>query len=616
MVKTAMQSAPSASVAAGTTLPALFWQVACRRTTAVALRWKHLGIWNDITWSDYGDAARAVGLALLAAGGRRGDRALVLSDVRPEWCHVEFGAMGVGVQTVGLFHTDAAQHLVRVAHDSAARWLFVQDQEQLDKALAVLPEMPGIERIVYFDGSGLHALVHPQVQGFEDFLETGRALHAREPARWEEALQGAQAGDVATVVMTAGRTGMPKGVLLTHANLMFQLQALGSLCPAHPGDEQLGFLSPAYGVERYFTLYRALTQDIIVHLGKGLPTMLDNLREVRPQVVMAVPRVWEKLYATVMLGIEQSTPLQRRAYQWAMDNGARWQAGQQDGQAPDGGQPLQQRVADRLVLRRVRAMIGLDRARQLVCCAAPISPELVQWFGALGLPMVEAYGQAECTGFATLAAPAQARAGRVGPALPGTELRVAPDGQILLRGPHVFAGYLQPQPEDGLRVVEGWLHTGDRGQLDAQGHLQVFDRMQAGVALADGVPVSPAGIESRLKRSPYIADALVVGQGGRLGCLLLIEAETVQRHLARQQLVITGFGNLARASEVQALIQQDVDRVNRELGTGIRIARFALIDTDISVHDAEMTPTLQLRRRMVLDRYRALVDSLFADAAA
>ena len=616
MVTPAMQSAPPTAADAGTTLPALFWQVACRRTTAVALRWKHLGIWNDITWSDYGDAARAVGLALLAAGGRRGDRALVLSDVRPEWCHVEFGAMGVGVQTVGLYHTDTAQDLVRVARDSAARWLFVQDQEQLDKALAVLPDMPRIERIVHFDGSGLHALVHAQVQGFEDFLETGRTLCAQQPALWEAELQRARSGDVATVVTTAGRTGVPKCVQLTHASLMFQLQALGSMCPAQPGDEQLGFLSPGYVVERYFTLYRALTQDIVVHLGKGLPTMLDNLREVRPHVVMAVPRVWEKLYATVMLGIEQGTPLQRRAYHWAMNLGARLGAGRESGQAPGSGLSIWHTVADRLVLRRVRAMIGLDRARQLLCCAAPISPELVQWFEALGLPMVEAYGQAECTGIATLAAPTQARAGRVGPALPGTELRVAPDGQILLRGPHVFAGYLQPQPQDGLRVVDGWLHTGDRGQLDAQGQLQVFDRMQAGIAVADGVPVSPAGIESRLKRSPYIADALVVEQDGRLGCLLLIEAETVQRHVARQQLVITGFGNLTHASEVRALIQQDVDRVNRELGAGTRIARFALIDTEISVHDTEMTPTLQLRRRLVLDRHRALVDSLFAESAA
>ena len=231
--------------------------------------------------------------------------------------------------------------------------------------------------------------------------------------------------------------------------------------------------------------------------------------------------------------------------------------------------------------------------------------------------MVEAYGQAECAGIAALASPHEARAGSVGKALPGTELRVAPDGEILVRGPHVFAGYLAPVGHAGKVVADGWLHTGDRGQLDTQGYLQIADRMQDSITGISGEQVSPAAIESRLKLSPYVADAIVIGQGRpHLGCLLLIEPETVQRHVAGQKLVITGFANLARAAEVRALIQQDIDRVNRELGPLAGVRRFALIDTEITVHDAEMTPTLQLRRRMVLDRNRALVDELYANDAA
>ena len=617
---TAANPSPDSSPhdSAGTTLPALFWEVACRRTTAVALRWKHLGIWNDITWSDYADAARAVGLGLLALGARRGDRAVVLSDVRPEWCHVEFGAMGVGVQSVGLFNTDPAAHLARVVNDSGARWLFVQDQDQLDKALSVLAEMPGLQKIVFFDASGLHALVHPQVCGFEAFLETGRALHAQQPQRWEAEVRLARSADVATIVYTSGRTGVPKGAMLTHGNLMFQMQALGRLCPALDGDEQLGFLSMGYIVERYFSLYRALTHDIVVHLGKGLPTLLDNLREIAPQVVMAVPRVWEKLYATVTLAIAEGTPLERRAYRQAMALGERVLDLQQAGQAVPAGLALRLALARRLVMHRVLAMMGLGRARLLVCCAAPISPSLVRWFQALGLQLVEAYGLAECTGVAALAPAAEARAGSVGRALPGTELRVAPNGEILVRGPHVFAGYLHPVPQDGLSVTDGWLHTGDRGTLDAQGFLQIADRMQDSIETpGGGARVSPADIESRLKLSPYIADAIVVGQGRpHLACLLLIEPETVQRHVADKKLVITGFANLTRAAEVRALIQQDIDRVNRELGPTASLRRFALIDTEITVHDAAMTPTLQLRRRMVLDSNRALVDDLYAGNAA
>lgn len=308
---------------AGATLPVQFWQLANRRGAVVAMRWKHLGIWNDISWATYADHARAVGCALLASGARRGDRVAVLSDGCPQWCQVEFGAMGVGVLSVGLFATDGAAQVARAVNDSASRWLFVQDQEQLDKALSVLDAMPGIEKIVYFDGTGLHALAHAQVTGFAAFLKLGRQFHALHPARWDTELLAAHPDDDATITFTAGTTGPAKGVLLSHANLTFQVQAMEQACPGQAGDEQLSFLSMANVVERCFSVYRAVAHGAVVHIGKGLPTLLENLREVSPHVVLAVPRVWEKLYASVTLAIAQGTATERLAYRWAMALGCR-----------------------------------------------------------------------------------------------------------------------------------------------------------------------------------------------------------------------------------------------------------------------------------------------------
>lgn len=598
------------------TLPALFCRVAASRKTTVALRWKHLGIWNDVTWTEYAASARALGLGLLAMGGQRGDRVVVLSDVRPEWCHIEFGAMGVGIQTVGLYNTDSAGHLARVVNDSVARWLFVQDQEQLDKALSVLDEMPSLEKIFFFDGSGLHAFAHARVSDFQTVVETGRAFHDSHPDRWDIEVAIARPVDVATVVYTAGSTGVPKGVMLSHGNLMFQVKALGNHCAPVAGDDQLCFLSMSSILERYFSLYRALDQDIVVHLGQGLPTLLDNLREISPHVVVAVPRVWEKLFATVSMAIADGTPMERWAYRQALELGNRVATDRRAGIPLPLGLSLMYALARKLVLNRVRAMIGLRRARLLVSTAAPIAPALVHWFEALGLTMAEAYGQTECTGVATVTLPGTRPLGSVGKALPGTEVRLAPDNEIQVRGPHVFMGYLGQTEVHVHRVSDGWLHTGDCGRMDADGTLYVTDRMDDAIVTRTGVQASSADIESRLKLSPYIADAIVVGhQQSQLACLLLIEHAAVARYAREKNLVLTGFTNLTRAVEVRALIQQDIDRVNREIGPHISLGRFALLEAEITVHDAQMTPTLQLRRRMVLEGNRSQVEGLFLDSA-
>ena len=620
MVRTANSLAPEPGGAAGAgmvTLPVWFWEVANRRGAAVAMRWKHLGIWNDISWQAYAAAARALGCALLACGGQRGDRVAVLSDGRPEWCQIEFGAMGVGVLSVGLFATDDAARLVQSINDCAARWLFVQDQDQLDKLLPVLDELPGVEKIVYFDGAGLHALVHPLVMGFEAFLETGRQFHGQHPQRWEAELKAARPEDAATIAYTSGSAAPAKAVLLSHHNLMFQLQAMEQACPGQEADDQLSFLSMAHITERCFSVYRALGHGAVVHMGHGLSTLMGNLREVSPHVVLAVPRVWEKLYATVTLGIAQGTATERLAYRKALALGYRVVDCRMAGRPVPGALALQYRLARWLVLNRVLLMAGLRRARSLVSVAAPIAPELVRWFHALGLPMVEAYGLTECTGFATISRAGDEKAGTMGRATPGTEVKVAENGEILVRGPHVFVAYLNQPALTASVLRDGWLLTGDLGRLDMDGRLTVTDRLQEAIVTAGGDQVNPSELEASLKISPYIADAIVIGHGqAHLACLLMIDHDAVAKYASDKNLVFTSFASLSRAPEIHQLMQQEIDRVNRSLAPRLHLRSFALADTETTVYDPEMTPTLQLRRRMVLQKYAVLVRSLHADATS
>ncbi len=606
---------PGGTAGTGTaTLPVWFWEVANQRGAAVAMRWKHLGIWSDISWQAYAAGARSLGCALLACGGRRGDRVAVLSDGRPEWCQIEFGAMGVGVLSVGLFASDSAAQLVRSVNDCAARWLFVQDQEQLDKVLPVLGEMPGIEKIVYLDGTGLHGLAHPLVKGFDEFLEAGRQFHAQHPQRWEAELHAVRPGDAATIAYTSGSSGPAKGVVLSHANLMFQVRAMEQACPGREADDQLSFLSMAHIAERCFSVYRALAHGAVIHLGQGLSGLVGNLREVSPHVVLAVPRVWEKLYATVTLAIAQGTKTERMAYRSALALGNRVVDCRMAARPVPRALAFQYGLARMLVLNRVLSMIGLRRARSMVSVAAPIAPELVRWFHALGLPMVEAYGLTECAGIATISRAGDEKAGTMGRATPGTEVKVADDGEILVRGPHIFVAYVNQTGPTERALRNGWLYTGDRGRLDADGRLTVTDRMRDAIVTTAGDLANPSELEASLKVSPYIADAIVVGHGqAHLACLLMIDHDTVAKFASEKNLVFTSFASLTRAPEVLHLMQLEIDRVNRGLAPGLHLRSFVLAQTEMTVHDPEMTPTLQLRRGQVLEKFGPLVRGLHAD---
>ena len=594
------------------TLPAWFVEVAAARGPRTAMRVKRLGIWEEITWADYAARVRATAAAMRAGGIARGANVAVLSGGRPEWAYIDFAAMGNGCVAVGIYPTDAPRQVAHIVRDCGAGLVFVENHEQLDKLLSVEAELPGLTRIVVLDMAGLHGFRHPKVTDFARFLAVGRAHHERHPDEWEAEVARARPDDIALIIYTSGTTGPPKGAMLSHHNIIFQMGAMERLCPGLDGDEQLSFLPLSHIVERYFSHYRPLDHGAVVNIGNGLDTMAENLREVSPRIMMAVPRVWEKLYAAVTMAIADATPLGQVGYRWALNLGYRAADARSAGHAPSFVLQLGWALARVLVLNRVRQMIGLAQARLLISGAAPISPDLIRWYSALGLDMVEAYGQTECTGHATSYGRDAIAPGTVGRPPPGTELRLGPDGEILLKGPHVFQGYLNQPELTATTIRDGWLHTGDVGTLDARGNLIVTDRLKDIIVTSGGKNVTPSEIETRLKFSPYISDAIVIGDRRKyLTCLVLLDHDAAAKHAQANNLPFTSFASLTRIPQIRRLIEAEIDAVNRDVARVEAIRRFDLIDVQLTAEDPELTPTLKLKRQAIAARFKPMIDRLY-----
>lgn len=582
-------------------LPARFLQVAAERGPEVAVRWKQLGLWQEWTWTQWADDAQATGCALLAAGLQRGDRVAVMASTRPQCLSIEMGAMGVGVLALSLFPDQEADSVVHALCQSSARILFVGGQDQLRPAIRLLQRVPTLEHIVYLDGRGLHAFNHPQVLSFATFCQSG----VRVPKdRWVTEVQAAKPDALALWALTSATTGPSKPVRISHRSLLTQLQRLQEAVPGREGDRQLSLLPLGLVLERCLVVYRAVWTRSVIHLGEGMPSARENLREVTPQVVLGVPRLWSRLHAVVQQALVRATPMGRLGYRWTLALGRQEQDLRQQGKSLPAALRWAHGLLKRTVLRRIRDLIGLRDARILVSTGGPMAAELVGWYRALGLDFVDIYGSAEAAGFgALLGQPAE---------LDGPSVRLGASGEIELRGHHLARGL---GSEGGPALdADGWWASGDLGVRLPDGALGFVGRMDDRLTLAGGQVVMPGEMEARLRQSPYVADALVVGEGrSRLGCLILIDHDQVAAFARKQNIAYSNFTSLTRLPQVRQLLQQVVDELNRDLDAVRQLGAMALIPDELTVGDSRLSPVLQLRRGAVLQRHAALMDRLDVD---
>ncbi len=602
-----------------TTVPALFWHRVTTKAAKVAMREKGRGIWKAYTWGDYGARAKAIGMGLIALGLEPGDRAAILSDNNKEWLFCDLGVLCAAGVSTGIYPTDSPAQVEYLVNDSDTKFLFVEDEEQLDKILSVRERTPGLKRIIVFDMEGLRDLKDPQVMPLDELAALGEAYAREHPAVWEERIATPKPGDVAIIVYTSGTTGPAKGALLTHRNIIFQGGAFRRIDPElalRETDEALNFLPLCHVAERLGGCYNHIAAAHVVNFAEAPDTVPQNLREVAPHVLLAVPRVWEKLYSGITIALKEGTWAGRLAYRVAIALGMKASAYELAGKPVPGLLRAARAAGDWLVLKNIRVLLGLNRIRYAATGAAPISPDLIRWYWALGVRMYEVYGQTENTGLATTNYPGHIKVGSIGPAAPGTELKISPGGEILLRGPHIFAGYLNKPDKTAEALRDGWLHTGDVGTIDEAGFVRITDRMRDIIITAGGKNVTPSEIETQLKFSPYISDAIVIGdKRSYLTCLVMIDHDNVVKFAQDHDVPFTNYASLCRAPEVVELVAKEVEAVNKKFARVETIKKFRLIDQLLTAEDEELTPTMKLKRSLVEKKYRNLIDGMYAAAA-
>jgi long-chain acyl-CoA synthetase len=611
-VTAAAPAEPAVTVHGQDTLPRLFRHVVRERGDRVAMREKDLGIWRAISWREYGERARRVGLGLVALGLRPRDVVSIIADNCPEWLYTDLGVMSAAAVPNGIYTTDSAKQIEYIINDSGSRFLFVENEEQLDKALAIRARCPELVKIFVFDLEGLHGFRDDQVMTFEALLTLGAAYEREHPEAYERLVDIPRPEDLAILVYTSGTTGPPKGAMLSHRNILFQLQQADFITALREGDQQLSFLPLCHVAERTFTVFNPLYTGSTVNFAESLDTVPENLRETAPALFFAVPRIWEKFYSGVALRMRDATWLGRVAYQAAIGIGLRVADCRIQGRQPSLVLRAAFRVADFLVLDNVKRSLGLHRARGAATGAAPIAPELIRWYLALGINMLEVYGQTENTGLATAMPPNRIKLGTVGVARPDTEVRLSPEGEILLKGAHVFMGYYGKPEKTAETIVDGWLHTGDVGTMDADGFVRITDRMKDIIITAGGKNITPSEIENQLKFSPYISDAVVIGDRRKfLSCLVMIDHETVAQFAQERNVPFSNFASLCRAPQVQELIWGEIERVNRDLARVETVKAFRLIEQPLTAEDEELTPTMKLKRALVNVKYKDLIDTMY-----
>ena len=575
------------------------------------LRRKERGIWRPISWAELGARTRAIGSALRADGLHPGEVAGILSEATPDWIAADLAILSVGAVSIGLYPTDGGPAVAAMLQDSGCAMLFVESEEQLDKILHLRSTCPALRRIIILDMKGLRDFADPICESIDSLVARGEAIDRADPAAWDRGIAAITPADLAVLAYTSGTTGPARGVMLSHANIMSQVEGAARMTGQGPADERLAFLPMCHVTERILGLYQSLSCRSISNIVENAETVPENLAEVRPTVMIAIPRVWQKFYARVAVGVAGATRVQKACYDAAFAITARGADAQLAGRAAGNfgrAGPLAG-LADRLVLQRVRAAVGLDRLRIAWVGGAPVSPALLRWYRCIGIELREVYGLTECGGLATAAPAGRPVAGSVGAAVAHGEIAISPAGEILVRGPHVSAGYWRDPPATAAAFAEGWLRTGDLGRIEAR-QLTLTGRTSEVLTLADGTLVSPSAIENELALSPFIADALVLSEPGGLAALIMVEYDTLEKWAQDNNVAFTGFASLLAAPEVTRLIAQAVDQANARAPASRRIARFRLIDRNLAPEDPELTPMMKLRRNVVLERFGHLLQDM------
>ncbi len=603
---------------AGDTVQALFWNAVAARKNDVWLRQKELGIWHAWTWHETGEIVKEIAMGLHALGMQVQDRVSILANTRAEWLWADLAILSLGGASAGIYPTDAASQVHYILSDSQSRFLFVEDEEQLDKVLEVLPDLPHLIKIIVLDNKGLRHFEHPQVLSLEALRQLGAKAMARDPLCLDTIREASSPEHLAILVYTSGTTGKPKGAMHHHAGLVYAIRGHTQIIAQTPQDERMCFLPLCHIAERVGGAFVCMYTGTKINFVENPETVPENIREISPTIILAVPRVWEKFQSGVYLSLKESTKFEQLMFHWAIELGTNIADQFLDGRPIALHQRLAYRVAQWLVLANVRKSLGIDKARFLLSGAAPISPKILRWFFALGVPMFEIWGMTETCGGSCANYPGFIKLGSIGVPSPHNEMKLDPEtGEILIKGPNISSGYLNlPEKTKEVFDSEGWMHTGDVGTMDAQGFFSITDRMKDIIITAGGKNITPSELENELKASPYITDAVIVGDRlPYLTAIIMVDHDNVEQYAQSHDIGFTNYESLTQAAEITELIQSEVDQVNQKFARVEQIKKFFLLSKKLSPEDEEVTPTMKLKRKLVIEKYSDLIQKMYSESA-
>jgi long-chain acyl-CoA synthetase len=594
---------------ADVTLSSMFWHRVESSGDRPAQQWKEGGAWHTRTWRETGDIVRELATGLLALGRRKDEAVGILSASRAEWVQADFAIFSVGGRTIPIYPTYPPDLIQYIVNDAEVKTLFVEDPGQLAKVLEVQGKMEGLEQIVVMQGDP--GAASGRVMTWDALRRLGRESRERLRAELEARVAAVRPSDIATIVYTSGTTGPPKGVVQTHGNHMATLASAARMSGIEDGDTHLLFLPLAHSfarLESFIGVHRGLTTAFAENIDK----LRENLPEVKPHFICSVPRVFEKVYAGVIARAEAGPPLKRRIFHWAVGVGRRVSRLQQAGTPVPALLGLQHRVAHALVFSKLHQALG-GRLRFAVSGGAPLAKEIAEFFHAAGILILEGYGLTETCPSLTFNRLDHFKFGSVGQAQPGIEIKIAPDGEILARGGNIAQGYFKkPEATAEVFLADGWFATGDIGRIDEDGFLFITDRKKDLIVTAGGMNIAPQNIENLLKGDPFISQAMVYGdQRPYPVALITLNPEELAKFAREQSIVDTDPASLVKNAKVVERVSRIVEERNAELQSYARVKKFLILPGDFTVENGLLTPTLKVKRRVITDKNRELLDSLY-----
>jgi long-chain acyl-CoA synthetase len=594
------------------TVPGIFNQTVAQNNSRVAMRTKELGLWQDITWKQYHDMAKKVGCALVSMGFTKGESACIIGDNAIEWVMADMGIQCVGGVSVGVYATNAWQQVEYVVNHCDARFLFVENEEQLDKWLMFRHKAPLLKKVIVWDTKGLVNFKDPMVMTFDQLIEKGDKEDQAHPSLFKDRQDKVTPDDVAVLIYTSGTTGPPKGAMLTHKNVTWMAEAVDSIVEIYKKDNVLSFLPLCHVFERLFTVFIHIKFAYTVNFVEKPDTVMQNMMEVSPTVGYAVPRIWEKYYSNIMIKMDDATWFKRILFKLALKIGEKRADCVMNFKSLGMVNKGLFFIAWFMVFRKLKERLGFENIRVAISGAAPISKEVLRFFQSIGMNLIEGYGQTEGTGVTTLSPEDKTKFGTVGLALKGIDLKIAQDGEILVRSPGVFKGYYKSDEATAETIVDGWLCTGDVGEIDKDGFLKITDRKKDIIVTAGGKNITPQYIENKLKASIYINDTVVIGDRRKfLSCLIMIDEDNVMKFAQDNKIQFSTYRDLTGDEQVIALIDREVKRVNKTLARVENIRKFTLLPKRLYEEDGEVTPTMKIKRKFVNEAFKDLIEAMY-----